>query len=194
MSSAIDCQSYGSRIRLVNKASPLSIAWNHHTIALDSRTMHIANQQLAALFRSMAELLAAQRANPYRIRAYRRAADSILALEEDITKVGQRQDLEDIEGIGKELAVKIQEFLETGIIRTYEELKTPLPSEVNTWVTLPGLSESLVTYLYFRLGLRTLNDLEQLVRSHMLRTMPGFSGSEEHLLEAIKQRTQDGIG
>lgn len=153
--------------------------------------MHIANQQLAALFRSMAELLAAQRANPYRIRAYRRAADSILALEEDITNVGQRQGLEDIEGIGKELAVKIQEFLETGSIRTYEELKTPLPPEVNKWVTLPGLSESLVTYLYFRLGLRTLNDLEQLVRSHMLRTMPGFSGSEEHLLEAIKQQTQD---
>jgi DNA polymerase (family X) len=156
--------------------------------------MHIANQQLAALFRSMAELLAAQRANQYRIRAYRRAADSILALEEDITKVGQRQGLEDIEGIGKELAVKIQEFLETGSIRTYEELKTPLPPEVNMWVTLPGLTESLVTYLYFRLGLRTLNDLEQLVRSHMLRTMPGFSGSEERLLEAIKQRTQDRTG
>ena len=153
--------------------------------------MHTTNQQLAALFRSMAELLAARRANPYRIRAYRRAADSLLALDEDIAKVGERQGLEDIEGIGKELAVKIQEFLETGSIRSYEELKTPLPSEVSKWVTLPGLSESLVTYLYFRLGLRTLNDLEQLVRSHMLRTMPGFSGSEEHLLEAIKKQTQD---
>ena len=155
--------------------------------------MHPTNQQLAALLRSMAELLSAQRANPYRVRAYRRAADSILALEEDITVVGQRHGLEDIEGIGKDLAVKIQEFLETGTIRTYEELKTPLPCEIKSWVSLPGLSESLVTYLYFRLGLRTLNDLEQLVRSHLLRTMPGFSGSEEHLLEAIKQQAQDGL-
>ena len=121
--------------------------------------MHATNQQLAALFRSMAELLSARRANPYRVRAYRRAADSILALEEDITAVGQRHGLEDIEGIGKDLAVKIQEFLETGTIRTYEELKTPLPCEIKSWVSLPGLSESLVTYLYFRLGLTDLDRL-----------------------------------
>jgi len=153
--------------------------------------MPTTNQQLAALFRSMAELLSAQRANPYRVRAYRRAAESILALEEDITVVGQRQGLEEIEGVGKDLSVKIKEFLETGTIRTYEELKTPLPAEIKNWVSLPGLSESLVTYLHFRLAVRTLTDLEQLVRSHMLRTMPGFSGSEEHLLEAIKQQRQD---
>ena len=153
--------------------------------------MPTTNQQLAALFRSMAELLSAQRANPYRVRAYRRAAESILALEEDITVVGHRQGLEEIEGVGKDLSVKIKEFLETGTIRTYEELKTPLPAEIKNWVSLPGLSESLVTYLYVRLAVRNLTDLEQLVRSHMLRTMPGFSGSEEHLLEAIKQQRQD---
>ncbi|MBH0179829.1 MAG: histidinol-phosphatase, partial [Nitrospira sp.] len=42
--------------------------------------------------------------------------------------------------------------------------------------------------LYFRLGIRTLPDLEQLIRSHLLRTMPGFSGSEERLLEAVRER------
>jgi DNA polymerase (family X) len=45
-----------------------------------------------------------------------------------------------------------------------------------------------VTYLYFRLGIRTLPDLEQLIRSHLIRTMPGFSGSEERLLDAIRQQ------
>jgi DNA polymerase (family 10) len=89
------------------------------------------------------------------------------------------------------LAEKIREFLETGIIRAYEELKTPLPPEVKSWAKLPGLSDSLVTYLYFRLGIRTLTDLEQLVRSHLLLTMPGFSGSEELLLQAVQQQTQD---
>ena len=149
------------------------------------------NQRLAALFRSMADLLSAQRANPYRVRAYRRAADALLALEEDVAAVAQRQGLEEIDGIGADLSKKIEEFLETGTIRAYEELKTPLPAEVKNWATLPGLSDSLVTYLYFRLGIRTLKDLEQLIQSHLLRTLPSFAGSEDRLLQAVQQRMQN---
>ncbi len=146
------------------------------------------NQRLTALFRSMADLLSAQRANPYRVRAYRRAADALQALEEDVATVAQRQGLEEIDGIGEDLSKKIEEFLETGTIRAYEELKTPLPVEVKNWATLPGLSDSLVTYLYFRLGIRTLKDLEQLIQSHLLRTLPSFVGSEERLLKAVQDR------
>ena len=143
------------------------------------------NQQIAVLFRSMADLLASQRANPYRVRAYRRAADALLALEEDIAVIAQRHRLEEIDGIGRELSEKIEEYLRTGTVQAFEALKTPLPDEVKAWSQLPGISDSLVTYLYARLNIRTLDDLERLVRSHMLRTVPGFSGSEEHLLEAI---------
>jgi DNA polymerase (family 10) len=146
------------------------------------------NEPLAHLFQAIATLLAAQRANPYRIRAYRRAAESILALEEDVAMVAARQELEEIEGIGKDLAGKIREFLETGKIRTYEELKTPLPPEVKGWANLPGLHDSLVSYLYARLGIRTLDDLEQLVSSHLLRTIPEFTGSEDELLQAIRRQ------
>ncbi len=150
--------------------------------------MPTQNERVAQVFQSIATLLASQRANPYRIRAYRRAADSILALEEDVALVAERHELEDIDGIGKDLAGKIREFLETGTIRTYEELKTPLPPEVKNWARLPGLHDSLVNYLYARLGIRTLDDLEQLVSSHLLRTVPGFTGSEDELLQAIRQQ------
>ena len=150
-------------------------------------TAHERNQQLAALFRSIAELLAAQRANPYRIRAYRRGADALLALDEDVAEVAQRNALEEIDGIGTELSQKIEEFLRTGKILTLETLRVPLPDQVKGWAQLPGLSESLVAYLYSRLSIATLSDLEKLVRSHMLRTMPGFSGSEETLLQAIEE-------
>ncbi len=149
----------------------------------DART-----QQLAQLFRSMADLLAARRANPYRVRAYRRAADSLLALDGDLEKKARLGQLEEIPGIGRDLAEKIREFLATGTLRAYEELKTPLPHEVETWATLPGLSDALVSYLYMRLGIRTLGDLEALVKSHLLRTLPGFTGTEETLLAAIRQR------
>ncbi len=153
-------------------------------------TMHASNHHLASVFRSIADLLASQGANRYRIRAYRRAADSLLGLEEDVEAVSRRETLEEIDGIGKDLADKIREFLETGTIQTYEHLKRPLPEDIQCWTSLPGLTESLVTYLYFRLGIRTLVDLEQLVCSHLLRTMPGFTGSEERLLEAIRRTPQ----
>jgi DNA polymerase (family 10) len=154
--------------------------------------MHANNQQVAALFRSMAELLAAQRANPHRVRAYRTAADSLLAIEEDVAVLAARDGLEEVDGIGKDLAGKIREYLSSGTIRSYEELKTPLPDAVRNWAGLPGLSESLVTYLYFRLNIRTSDDLERLVKSHLLRTMPGFTGSEDALLDAIRTLPLEG--
>ncbi len=148
------------------------------------------NQQVATIFRSIAERLSAQRANPYRVRAYRKAAENIESLEEDIADVASRHALEDINGVGRDLADKIEEFLRTGRIQAYEDLRTPLPEAVKAWAQLPGLSESLVAYLYTRLSITTLTDLEQLVRSHMLRTVPGFAGSEERLLEAIAASQQ----
>lgn len=149
------------------------------------------NLQLATIFRSMADLLASRRANPYRVRAYRQAAESLFALDEDVATLADCQKLQEIDGIGTDLAKKIEEFLATGTVRAYEELKTPLPPEVQDWATLPGLSDSLVTYIYFRLRIRTLTDLDQLVRSHLIRTLPNFSGSEEQLLQAVQQRMQN---
>ena len=147
--------------------------------------------QLARLFRAMANLLAARRANPYRVRAYRTAAESLLGLSEDLADLAARRQLQAIPGIGRDLAEKIEEFLATGTIRAYEDLKTPLPADVAGWALMPGLSDALVSYLYFRLNIRTLADLETLVESHLLRTEPGFSGSEAALLAAIRaQRTK----
>ncbi len=146
--------------------------------------------ELAKIFRAMANLLATQRANPYRVRAYRNAADAILTVTGDLSDLAARHALQEIPGIGKDLAGKIEEFLSTGTIRAYEELKTPLPGEVAAWASLPGLSDALVSYLYFRLQIRTLTDLESLVASHLLRTQPGFTGSEDTLLEAIRRQLQ----
>lgn len=144
------------------------------------------NRRIAQLFLETAALLETQRANPHRIRAYRRAASTLSALNEDVAAVAARGDLQNVPGIGRDLSAKIREYLETGAIRSYREAKTPLPPEVAGWTTLPGLSEAAIHYLYFRLGIRTLADLETLARSHLLRTLPGFNASEEALLAAIR--------
>ena len=145
-------------------------------------------QDLAVLFTSMAGLLASKGENPYKVKAYRRAADSLKTLHEEIGILANRGELRTIPGIGKELASKIQEFLSTGRIRAYEELKTPLPESVREWVTLPGFSEPIVHDLFFRLGITTWEDLEALAQSHMLKTLPGFGERNEEILEAIRSR------
>jgi DNA polymerase (family X) len=151
------------------------------------------NRTLASLFQSMADQLEARRENPHRIRAYRRAAESILQLHDDIAAVMQRGGLKEVSGIGKDLAAKVEEFLRTGSIQAYEQLKRPLPPDIAAWMTLPGLTDVAVQYLYFRLGIKTLEDLDTLVRSHLLRTLPGVVVMEEELIAAItilKSRVQ----
>jgi DNA polymerase (family 10) len=144
------------------------------------------NRKLAELFQSIADSLTDQNANPHRIRAYRRAATSLRGLHEDVAAIAGRGELQTIPGIGRDLATKIEEFLATGTVQAQKTAATPLPPEIAVWTSLPGLSESLVQHLYGRLGIRTLDDLEALVRSHMLRTLPGASVNEDTLLAAIK--------
>jgi DNA polymerase (family 10) len=152
--------------------------------------MHERNRKLAELFQSIADSLTGPEANPHRIRAYRRAATSMLNLHEDIDIIARRGELQTIPGIGRELSAKIEEFLATGTVQAQKTSGTPLPPEVADWTSLPGLSESLVQHLYGRLGIRTLDDLETLVRSHMLRTLPGTTVKEDALLAAIRARRQ----
>ena len=148
------------------------------------------NQALTTIFRSMAGYLAAQGANPHRVRAYRRAADTLAELSEPVEEIARRGGLQDIPGIGRELSAKIQEFITTGSIQSYEALNTPVPKEVAGWVTLPGLSPAIVQYVYFRLGIRTLSDLETLVRSHMLQTIPGVTAPDDQILHAIRKLSE----
>jgi DNA polymerase (family 10) len=150
------------------------------------------NRALAEVFRAMAGLLGSrqpnqQRANSYRIRAYHRAADLIADLPEDIKAIAARRELQNLPGIGRDLSARIEEFLETGTIQAYEALRTPLPPDIQDWCRLPGLSEPVVHILYFKLGIRTLPDLAALTRSHLLRTLPGVSISEDALLDAIER-------
>lgn len=147
------------------------------------------NQTLATIFRNMADTLAARQANPHRVRAYWKAAELLAQLVEDVEELAGQGRLQELPGIGKELAAKIREYLETGTIRAYEELKHPLPLDVTEWTSLPGLTEPIVQHLYFRLGMQSLEDVAALAKSHMLRTLPGFSGNEEALLAAIRAKT-----
>ena len=144
------------------------------------------NQAIAAEFRRVAAELELQQANPFRIRAYRQAAQLIERLAEDAGELSRRGELTKIKGIGKDLAQKVALFCETGLIEagpppTYDTV----PQELASWLMLPGFSPSLIRYLSERLHIRTLDDLEALVRSRLLRTLPDVTAGDDQILEGI---------
>jgi len=73
-----------------------------------------------------------------------------------------------------------------------------LPAGIETWASLPGLSRPILRYLHDRLQIRTLDDLETLVRSRLLRTLPGVTADDEDILEGIARlracSAHDGCG
>lgn len=78
--------------------------------------MAIHNENIAAIFEEMADLLEIEDANPFRVRAYRNAARTIRGLSRELSDmVTEGKDLTKLPGIGKDLSTKIEEILETGI-------------------------------------------------------------------------------
>jgi DNA polymerase (family 10) len=145
------------------------------------------NQQVAAIFRNLAALLEIRGESIFRVKAYRRAAQVIEDLPEAIEAIVARGALKDLPGIGKDLAAKIQEIIQTGTLTLYDQLKKETPPALLTFLSLPGLQPRTAHYLYEVLGIKTLEDLEGMVRSHMLRTLPEINKEmEDQILHAIR--------
>ena len=145
------------------------------------------NHQVAGIFRNLANLLEMRGESIFRIRAYRRAAQLIDALPDEIETIAQRGGLKQLPGIGKDLAGKIQEIIETGTLTFYEAIKNQTPPALLAFLSLPGLQPQMARYLFEQLGIRELEDLEKMVRTHMLRTVPGITKVvEEEILQRIR--------
>ena len=146
---------------------------------------HLRNQAIAVEFRRVAAELEMQQANPFRVRAYRQAARLIERLAEDAGELSRRGELIKIKGIGKDLAQKVALFCETGRMEAGSPAPEPVSPEFASWLTLPGFNPVLVRYLSERLHIRTLDDLEALVRSRLLRTLPDVTVGDDQILEGI---------
>lgn len=145
----------------------------------------LRNEAIASEFLRIAAELEDRHANPYRIRSYRQAARLIERLTEDAGDIARRGELIKMKGIGKDLARKVATFCETGRIEADTADMRPVSPDVQAWLTLPGFTPSLVRYLTEHLAIRTLDDLESLVRSRLLRTLPTVTATDEQLLEGI---------
>jgi DNA polymerase (family 10) len=146
------------------------------------------NAEVAELLYNISELLELKGENVFKIRAYARAARDIERLTEDIEVIASEKKLEKIPGIGKSIAEKIREYLRTGRVESYEELKKQVPHEMHELLKIPGIGPRTVQFLHDKLGIKNVEELEKAAREHRLKRLSHFGAvKEENILKSIKR-------
>lgn len=137
--------------------------------------MSITNSDIAADFYELAALLELDNSNPFRVRAYRNAARTIENLPTELADmIAQGQDLTEIAGIGKDLAQKIIELVNTGKLPLLAELHKKIPVEIDDLLHIPDLGPKRIKHLYEELNIKTLADLTQALENSKISQLEGF--------------------
>jgi DNA polymerase (family 10) len=117
------------------------------------------NAELADLFSRMADLMEILGENRFKIAAYRRGADAIRGTTEDIEKIAARGELRGIAGVGEAISGKIAQYLGTGRVERYEELKALCPETVAEVMRVPGVGPKTALKLWREAGVATVAQL-----------------------------------
>ncbi len=145
------------------------------------------NQEIANIFRQIAQILEIKGENPFRIRAYERAALNIESIPEDIEIFVREDRLKSIPGIGKDLEEKIKEIVSEGKLKYLEELKKDIPKGLIDILEIPGIGPKTAKVLYEKLGVRDLVMLERMAHSSRISKLPGMKKkTEENILRGIE--------
>ncbi len=143
------------------------------------------NQKIANAFLEIAELLELKGGNPFRIRAYRKAAQNLESLSKDVSDLSE-EEITSIPGIGKDLAGKIEEYLNTNGMEALEELRKEIPWGLLEVMSVPGVGPKTAKLLYQRLNIKDVNTLEESAKQGKLYGLPGIKKkTEENILRGI---------
>jgi DNA polymerase (family 10) len=146
---------------------------------------------IADVLERIATLLELKGENPFKIRAYTNAARSLETWGGNISDLRDEETLEKIPGIGKAIAAKIKELVETGSLRFFEDLRSEFPAEILELFSLPGLGAKKIKALYEQLGVSSIAQLQAACESGRVAELPGFGKTtQEKLCRAIAERTK----
>jgi DNA polymerase (family 10) len=146
------------------------------------------NLSIARVLAEIGDLLEIKSENPFKIRAYRNAAETIAHLGTPVSDLTP-EDRRAIPGIGKDLAGKIGELVDTGTAAFHQELLQEFPPTVLDLLRLQGVGPKTVALLYQGLGISTLEELEQAARDGRIRALKGMGAKKEALiLKALEER------
>ena len=145
------------------------------------------NKLVADVLYEIADLLDIKGEIFFKTRAYRMAAQTIEMLDEDIETVTKEGRLQSIAGVGKALAKKIQEIVETGRLEYFEKLKNEIPEGLLDFLEISGLGPKKVSALYKNLNIATIEDLKKACKEGKLRDLDGFGElTERNILRGIQ--------
>lgn len=149
------------------------------------------NWEIAKLFDEIADLLDILGENPYKARAYRRAAHKLGNAYLDVEELADEGRLQEIPGIGSALEKKIEEYVKTGELKYLTQLRKKAPTSLRQLLLIPGIGVKTIQIIYQQLGITNLQDLEAAARKRLLQELPGIgvkteqaiiSGLEAHVL------------
>ena len=143
------------------------------------------NDEIARELDEIGDMLELSGENFFRVRAYHNAARAIRDQPVAVAELSP-EEIDDIPGIGADLAGKIATFIETGDLPLHRELAAKFPKELLELRNIPGLGPKRVKVLADLLHIHGREDLERAVKAGKLRTIRGFGEkSEQRILEAL---------
>jgi DNA polymerase (family 10) len=153
----------------------------------------MTNREVAMVLDNIADILQIKDENPFKIRAYRKAAESIYHLDEDLKDLLEQERLQEIPGVGKAVKDKISERMETGSCRYYEKLLNEVPQGVLDMLAIPGVGHKTVKTVFEQLGIQSPEELLQAARQKKIRNLRGMGGKTEYNIikgmEILKKRS-----
>ncbi len=147
----------------------------------------MTNQEIATVFRRLADLMELGEDNPFKLRAYRTAAETI----EDTTtplaemfEAGGVARLRELPGVGEAISKKIVELVETGTFKAYEEIKARIPETVLDLLKVEGVGMKTLQILYSQFQITNLEDFAKFVVGGGLNSVPRLGERAQERIRA----------
>lgn len=133
------------------------------------------NQTLAAIFEQMAAIMEILGVDRFRINSYSRVARMLGDLNDDIAEIGPDvKELQKLPGIGKGTAARIAEFLETGEMEDWTDLREQIPDGLLDLLNIPGLGPKKISLMWNEAGVESLSDLKEKLEGDEISSLPGM--------------------
>ena len=130
------------------------------------------NSEIARVFEDIADFLELKGENPFKIRAYQRAAFSIEHLPEELEEMVRESRLKEIPGVGEAIAGKITELISTGRLKYYDDLKAEFPAGISALLDVPGIGPRTAVRLARELNIKSIDELEAAIAEGKVASLP----------------------
>lgn len=145
------------------------------------------NLQIVALFNQIADIMEIIGEDRFRINTYRKVARVIKDCPEDVAELAQQDQLKKLAGVGKTSVEKIHEFIETGQMKTHQELLQKIPNGLLDLLKIPGMGPKGTATIWKNLNVENLGDLQKVVEDKSLEALAGFGAKKsESILKGIQ--------